>query len=268
MPRRRSLAAVADKYRCYQIALQEPGADLPFVERVFRKLRGRAPRRLREDFAGTAAQACAWVARHRENTAIAVDLDPEPLDWGRRHNVSRLDPEQQSRVKLVQGDVRDVGFEPVDVCTAYNFSYFLFRTRRELLGYFRSARASLAGDGLLFLDAYGGARAMEPLVEETAFEGFDYVWEQHAFDPIHQHGTNYIHFRFPDGSALHRAFRYDWRLWSLPELRECLAEAGFAETQVYWEGTDRATGEGNDVFTRRERGEADPAWLAHLVAVP
>jgi hypothetical protein len=267
MPRRKTLAQRADKYLCYQRSVQEPDLDVTFVDRVFRKLRGRPARSLREDFAGTAAFSCAWVRRHRENTAFAIDLDPEPLEWGRRHNVAALGPEQQARVKLIEGDVRDVGHEPVDVTVAYNFSYFLFETRPELLGYFRAARATLASDGALFLDVYGGGQAMEALVEATEFDDFTYVWEQRSFDPIHNRGENHIHFEFPDGSELRRAFSYSWRVWTVPEIRELLAEAGFSECPVYWEGTDRRTGEGNDVFTRRERAEGDPAWVAHLVAL-
>jgi len=268
MARPRSLAQKADKYVCYQQSVQEPEIDVRFAERVFRGIRRRPARSLREDFSGTSAFSCAWVARHRENTAFAVDLDPEPLVWGRKHNVAALTPDQQSRIKLVEGDVRAVGHEPVDITVAYNFSYFLFPTRPAMLEYFRAARASLVSDGLLFLDAYGGGQAMEALTEETARDGFTYVWEQRAFDPISHRGDNHIHFGFPDGSSLRRAFSYTWRLWTLPEIRELLAEAGFAESRIYWEGTDHATGEGNDVFTRREKAEGDPAWLAHIVALP
>jgi len=258
----------ADKYLCYQNSVQEPEADIPFVERVYRRHRGRPPRRLREDFCGTAAFACAWAARHRDNVAFGIDLDPEPLAWGRAHNLSRLDPEQQSRVKLIEGNVLAVGHEPVDVTVAYNFSYFLFRTRPGMIEYFRAARASLAGDGLLFLDAYGGPESQQTKTERRKCEGFTYVWEQHRFDPIHNHGTNYIHYEFPDGSRLRRAFAYDWRIWSIPEIREALLDAGFAKTEVYWEGTDRETGRANDIFTRRERASDDPAWVAYVVAIP
>jgi len=268
MSRRRTLAQRADKYLCYQQSVQEPEIDVAFLERVFRRTRGRPARSLREDFAGTAAFSCAWVKRHRDNTAFAIDLDPEPLDWGQRHNVAALEPEQQSRIKLIEGDVRRVGHEPVDVTVAYNFSYFLFQTRPELREYFSAAHATLERDGLLFLDAYGGGQAMEALAEETELDGFTYVWEQRSFDPIHHIGENHIHFAFPDGSELRRAFSYTWRVWTLPEIRELLAEAGFSACHVYWEGTDRRTGEGNDVFTRRERAEGDPAWVAHLVALP
>ena len=76
-----------------------------------------------------------------------------------------------------------------------------------------------------------------------------------------------IHFRFKDGSALSRAFQYDWRLWTLPEIRELLIEAGFERADVYWEGTDKETGEGTDVYRRREHAESDPAWIAYVVGV-
>ena len=38
--------------------------------------------------------------------------------------------------------------------------------------------------------------------------------------------------------------------------------------KVYWEGTSQRTGQGNDIYTRRERAEADPAWVSYLVALP
>lgn len=265
---RKTLARRADKYDCYQRSVQEPEAEIRVIERVFARQRGRAPRSLREDFCGTASMACSWVARHRDNHAVGIDLDGECLDWGRRHNVAALVPEAQSRVKLIEGNVLDVGQEPVDVTLAFNFSYYILRTREELLRYFRAARASLNPDGMLFLDAYGGPEAQQAQSVRRKCGGFVYVWEQRSFDPIGCLGSNALHFEFPDGSALRDAFRYDWRLWSLPETRDLLAEAGFSRSDVYWEGTDRTTGDGNDVFTRRERAEADLAWVAYVVAQP
>lgn len=265
---RSSLARKADKYDCYQRSVQEPEAEIGVIERVFRRQRGRPARSLREDFCGTALLACTWVRRNRGNRAFGIDVDPECLDWGRRHNLAPLSPDQQSRVKLVEGDVLDIGHEPVDVTVAFNFSYFIFRERRQLLRYFRAARATLKSDGMLFLDAYGGPEAQQPLVVRRRYGGFTYVWEQRSFDPIGCIGSNAIHFEFADGSALRNAFRYDWRLWTLPELRDLLAEAGFSRSEVYWEGTDSRTGTGNDVYARRERAEADLAWIAYLIAYP
>ncbi|MEM7071524.1 MAG: class I SAM-dependent methyltransferase, partial [Pseudomonadota bacterium] len=77
---------------------------------------------------------------------------------------------------------------------------------------------------------------------------FDYVWDQDEYDPITAKVVNYIHFKFPDRSRIDCAFRYEWRLWSIPEVREALTAAGFSETIAYWEGTDQRTGEGNGVY--------------------
>jgi hypothetical protein len=44
-----------------------------------------------------------------------------------------------------KGDVRTARSEPVDAIAAFNFSYFLFKTRKDLVGYFRHARSQLFG---------------------------------------------------------------------------------------------------------------------------
>ena len=75
----------------------------------------------------------------------------------------------------------------------------------------------------------------------------------------------HIHFKFPDGSRIKKAFTYEWRLWTAPEIRELLLEAGFRNPTVYWEGEDE-DGEGNGEFSPEARGEADLAWIAYIVA--
>jgi len=259
------IARRADKYDLYERAVQEPDADIPLIQKIFRRQFSRPARTLREDFCGTALLACRWVEKSSENRAWGIDLDPEPLEWGRAHNVSRLRPDQAARVKLIEGNVLDIGHEPVDVTAAFNFSYFLFLERASLLQYFKRAYSTLNSEGVLVLDVYGGADAQRT-TEETreVDDDFDYTWEQHSFDPIHHHATNFIHFEFPDGSRMQRVFRYDWRLWSIPEIRELLHEAGFDASEVYWEGTDRKTGEGNDIFSPREHAPDDPAWICYI----
>ncbi len=259
------LARGADKHDLYQKAVQEPDADIPLIQKVFRNQFSRPAKTLREDFCGTALLACRWVKRSSDHRAWGIDLDPDPLDWGRVHNVGKLKPEVAARVKLIEGDVLDIGHESVDVTVAFNFSYFLFQERASLLNYLKHAYSTLNPEGALILDAYGGADSQRTSEEiREVDDDFDYVWDQHRFDPIQHHVTNFIHFKFPDGSQIKRAFRYDWRLWSIPEIRELLQEAGFHASEVYWEGTDRKTGEGNDIFSRREQAPDDPAWICYI----
>jgi len=263
----RGEARRADKYDLYQRAVQVPESDVRFLRRIYKSHFGRPARSLREDFCGTAALCCAWVEDHAENVAFGVDLDPAPLAWGRVHNLGALRKKQGRRVTLLEGDVRTVSHEKVDLTVAFNFSYFLFKTRRELLRYFRKARTTLKDEGLFVLDVFGGWDAHKTIEEETDHGEFVYCWDQAKYDPIAMEILCHIHFEFPDGSRMKKAFSYDWRLWSIRELRELLEEAGFAKSEVYWEGTDTATWEGNGVFTLREKAPDDPAFIAYVAAV-
>lgn len=264
--KRKSLAARADIHRLYEESVQNPPEECRFVARIFRKLRGRAARVLREDFCGTAAVCCAWVRRNRDNTAFGVDLDPGVLEWATDHNVNALTPAQRARVRLIQEDVTLLAAEvPVDVALAMNFSYQVFKTRSALREYFTAVHAALAGDGVFFLDAFGGYDAYRELREVTKHKGFTYIWEHARYHPVSGELLCHIHFRFPDGSKIRRAFTYDWRLWTLPELQEVLLEAGFTSASVYWEETD-AEGEGTGRFRPTRTGEADPGWVCYVVA--
>ncbi len=263
------LAEIADRHRLYELAVQDAGAEVAFVDRTFRRLRGRAGETLREDFCGTAAVCAEWVRSRRSRHAWGVDLNPEVLDWGRRNNLARLDPAQAARVTLLQDDVLQVETAPVDVLLAMNFSYWTFKDRLTLGRYLRRARDALADDGVLFLDAFGGYDAFRELEEPREIdEGgwrFTYIWDQARFDPLGNHLLCHIHFAFPDRSRIDDAFTYDWRLWTLPELRELLEEAGFARVTVYWQGFDR-DGEPSGRFRPVTRGEADAGWIVYITA--
>jgi hypothetical protein len=254
------------KHWMYQEAVQCVAADLDFVEKVFAENQRPKPVSLREDFCGTAAACCEWVRREPGHIAWGVDLDDTVLDWGVRHNLAQLTDDQQSRVHLVHDDVRYAAVPPVDVVLAMNFSYYLFKTREQLRNYFSSVQQSLNSRGLFVLDAFGGSEAFSCLKEKRQCNGFTYEWEQAAFDPISHDLLCHIHFERDDGSRISPAFTYDWRLWTLPEIRELLLEAGFSRVAVYWEGVDSESGEGNGVYSQADRGTADPAWIAYLVA--
>jgi SAM-dependent methyltransferase len=259
-------ARTADRHVLYQRAVQAPAADAAFYARWFRKYAGRELRMLREDFCGTAVLSCHHVKRHRDNRAIGVDLHWPTLAWGRIHNVRQLlDADQQRRLLLLQKNVLDVRSPKADAILALNFSYSVFKTRSELAAYVRNCHAALRPGGILFLDAWGGPDVLQRKTDRTRHGDFTYLWEQRRFDPISHEITCAIHFEFKDGTRLRDAFVYDWRLWTLPELRELFEEAGFEDVHVLWEGTDHATGGGNGVFRRKERGDMDEAWISIVV---
>jgi cyclopropane fatty-acyl-phospholipid synthase-like methyltransferase len=152
------------------------------------------------------------------------------------------------------------------VILAMNFSYWIFKTRETMRRYFEAVRSALVNDGVLFLDAYGGYDAFRVLRERTDYGDFSYVWDQASYNPINGDMVCHIHFKFKDGSQLRRAFSYEWRLWTLPEIREILAEAGFARSTVYWQGWDEENDEADGEFTPAEVGEPDAGWIAYIVA--
>ncbi len=261
-----TMADRADRHLLYEASVQNTEAELEFVAETFRSLTGRSLSLLREDFCGTANTACAWIRANPHHHAVAIDLDQEVLEWGRDHHYKALNPEQQSRIQLIHADVMSVDEPKADAIIAMNFSYYLFKTRDALRGYFEHCHKNLVDDGVLILDSFGGFEAHRELEESTEYDDFTYVWDQHSFDPITHDTICQIHFEFPDGSVMRRAFEYHWRLWCLPEIQELLREAGFRDVGVYWEGTDEDSGEGDGVYTRQSHGEADAGWIAYLVA--
>ncbi len=264
-----TLAEQADPHQLYELSVQCAEAEIDFVDTTYRSMRGRSAKLLREDFCGTASVSCEWVRRRRGNRAIGIDIDPDVLEWGRQNNLSALSPAQLKRIELMRGNVLNAKTETPDLILAMNFSYWLFTERKKLKRYFRSLLRALPADGVLFMDAYGGYDSFRSIEEEREIDAdgwqFTYTWEHERYDPITGRLICNIHFDFPDGSRLDRAFRYDWRLWTLPEIRELLAEAGFKRVVVYWQGWDE-DGEPDGNFVPAEEGEAEAGWICYLTA--
>lgn len=268
-----TLAERADKFALYQRSVQSPAVDIAFFDAEFRKQRGRPPLTVREDFCGTALFSAEWCKSDPRRAALGVDLDGPTLDWGRANTLAAAPPGAAARVTLVQADVRDTSLAPVDLIVAMNFSYCIFKTRDELRAYFAAACQNLVDDGALALEVYGGTEAVVALTDERELRGgLTYVWEQEKFNPIDHHTLCHITWRFRDGSELRRAFTYDWRLWTLPELGELLREAGFSAVKFYFERVeaeddddDYLTGTGE--FVEHTEIENQEAWLGYVVAL-
>ncbi len=262
-----------DPFALYESSVQRPDDDVAFFAETFRRLRGREAKVLREDFCGTAKLSLAWCLGKSGRRAIGVDLDVPTLEWARRKNLEPNARRLRGRMQLVHGDVLEPRKSDADVICAMNFSFCVFKERKQLARYLRAARAGLNEKGLLFLELYGGTGATDSVEEERELPGFTYVWEQKRFDPITHETLCYIHFKFPDGSRIDRAFTYDWRLWTIPELRELLLEVGFSKVRVFWATVDEEDTAGSDDdmiygdgdYVELENVDQQYSWLVYVV---
>ncbi|HHM05847.1 MAG TPA: class I SAM-dependent methyltransferase [Gammaproteobacteria bacterium] len=268
-----TMAQKADRHELYQLSVQSPEFELDFFDARYRELRGKRPLILREDFCGTALVCAQWAKSHPKRQAIGVDLCAETLEWGLKHNVRPAGKDVARRIKLINANVLTADAPKADVTCAMNFSYMIFTRRGALRHYFETVRAGLKDNGLFFLDLLGGLETPNAVAEEREIEGedFTYTWDQATYNPITNEMQCYIHFGFPDGSKLKRAFSYYWRLWSLPEIRELLHEAGFSKVRIYWEEFEEdendeeyLVGSGN--YLEVTEVETQEAWIAYIVA--
>ncbi len=248
-----------NRYDLYELAVQDPEREARFLD----ALHGAEPRCLAEDFAGPASICRAWLAMGSDRTAIATDFDPEPLD----HCVQRL-VEQQGRdgvdrLEICNANVLEARGTP-DVIAALNFGVCELHERERLVTYFRHALYRLRAGGVLVIDLYGGENAHAPGISaceiETGVGTLLYEWEQLDANPLTGRVRNAIHFTLPDGRRLEHAFGYDWRLWSVPEVRDAMLEAGFASTEVHSAMGGAEDGDGalitSPVSTDAERDDA------------
>ncbi|MES3037462.1 MAG: class I SAM-dependent methyltransferase [Bdellovibrionota bacterium] len=253
-----------DKYDLYFRSVQSPDSDAGFIDFAFKEIKGRKPWSVREDFCGTFAISCEWVKAHPRNIGFGVDIDAEPMEYGRQHYLSKLTQKQKDRLKLVQANVLNPDLPKVDVAIAVNFSYFIFKKREMMKAYFTNVYRNLKTDGLFICDVFGGSQCQDQITDVTKHKRFNYYWDQTGFDPITHDALFYIHFKVGN-KKIEKAFTYDWRMWTIPELRDIMDEVGFKKTHVYWEGTTRS-GQGNGIFSRTEKGESCESWVAYIAA--
>lgn len=270
--------ALPDIHWLYEAAVQNVDTDLDFGKRVYAKHWKRKPLTVREDFCGTAKLAARWVQRKKIHTAWGIDFHQPTLDWGIQHNVSGLNEEQKSRLHLICGDVLEVSTPGIDLAFALNFSFCVFKQRETLRDYFKRIYQALNREGLLVMDLYGGTESTMVKCDDvreidgittpdgTKIPDFDYIWDQARYNPINHHTTCHIHFDVPGFNRIEKAFTYDWRLWTLPELQELLLEAGFSKAEVYLHDFDE-DGDSDEIYRLRKTYENTQGWVAYVVGI-
>ncbi|KAE9616741.1 hypothetical protein Lal_00035108 [Lupinus albus] len=173
---------------------------------------------------------------------------------------------------------RDFPLPGRDIICAFNYSCCCLHKRAELVLYFSHAREALSSEGGIFvMDLYGGSSSENKLRLQRRFPNFTYVWEQDEFDIIQRKTRISLHFHLKkQHRKLRHAFSYSWRLWTLPEIRDCLEEAGFRSVH-FWirempDSTELARtegfGAGKDIkYEEATSFEQHDSWNAYIVGV-
>ncbi|MGI6525387.1 MAG: hypothetical protein ACOX2O_08905 [Bdellovibrionota bacterium] len=263
---------INQKYAFYQRAVQDPESEIETFSWIYHDIFKKKPSRLREDFCGTFLLACEWVKSSVRNSALVLDLDPEPLRYGKKYNLSLLNQDQQRRLSILQQDVRSVTTDKPHIIAASNFSFYIFKERSQLKNYFAAAHASLDKNGILLMDMVGGKGFTEaPSSEQRDYtketkQGkevawFTYFWRSHRFDPKTRQGLWGIDFQLPNKERFNGVFTYDWRVWSLSEVRSLLRQVGFSKVIVYQQ---QVSSDQYEVITRTPR---DYCWICLVAAV-
>jgi len=261
-----TVLTVDQKFRYYEEAVQNAEGEVETLQDLYKSIRNKKAKVLREDFCGTGSVMCNWVTQGPDFYSFGVDLDPEPVNWGKENHLTKLNSEQQSRVNYILGDVFETSTEKADLIIALNFSYFIFKKRKQLINYFTKVKEHLADDGVFVLDLFGGPESMMPLEEKTKQKGFNYYWDCHKFNPITHECLYRIHFKPKGQKKVKNVFTYDWRLWGFAELREILDDAGFSKTIAYWEGDD-GDGGGDGEFKPTEEIDNCDGWVGYIAAL-
>lgn len=187
--------------------------------------------------------------------------------------------EEPSLQSVTEGIVkRDVLLPARDIVCAFNYSCCCLHKRKELVSYFKLALDTLSKKGGIFvMDLYGGTSSERELKLQRKFPNFTYTWEQAEFDIIQRKTRISLHYQLHrPQKKIRSAFSYSWRLWSLPEIRDCLEEAGFTDVH-FWirempdtEQNRSTRGFGSsrdDKYEEVTSFQQHDAWNAYIVAV-
>lgn len=256
---------VEEKYRLYEDSVQNPSNDISIINKEFQRYFKRKPVSIREDFCGTGYLSCTWVKQSPKHLAHGIDLDSEPIAYGQKTHFKKLKPDQQKRMHYHKDNVLGQFSFKTDVIAALNFSYFIFKERDQLIRYFKQVHKGLAKTGAFIMDLFGGTATTYTNVEANKHDTFTYYWDCAKFNPINNECLYHIHYKSKGKKHLN-VFTYDWRMWTPREIQECLKEAGFKESHVYWEGFD-TDGSGDGKFKPTKEEENSLGWVAFIMAI-
>ncbi|MCO4794477.1 MAG: hypothetical protein KC493_12225 [Bacteriovoracaceae bacterium] len=260
-----------DKHALYLASVQDPLGDVERISKIFEEKFSKKALSLREDFSGTFALSCCWVQSDENRSAQAIDNDEATLEYGKKNYLGNMSEDEQKRLKPQLKDTNSIT-EPCDIVVAFNFSYSYIHERKQLVEYLKKVHASLNEEGMMIIDLLGGSESEILEVQERLIDNNDQIspfvfeFERKSFNPISRVAHYGVHFKYDDGTEILDAFTYDFRMWTITELREIFEDAGFSKTLVYWEDFNDE-GLGNGEFYATEEEENSLNWNSYIVGI-
>ncbi|CAI9105601.1 OLC1v1004563C1 [Oldenlandia corymbosa var. corymbosa] len=174
--------------------------------------------------------------------------------------------------------MKDTRLPDRDIVCAFNYSCCCLHVRKELVLYFKHAINVLNKKGGIFvMDLYGGTSSECELRLQRRFPNFTYTWEQAEFDVVQRKTRISLHYDLKGhNKKLRHAFSYSWRLWSLPEIKDCMEEAGFRSVHFWIRNMPSSKearktdgfGVGRDIkYEEVTSFQQQDSWNAYIVGV-
>jgi len=227
-----------EKYGLYRDTVYHPdNDDIKQFNTLYKQLKNKVPRVLREDFCGIFDLSSLWVSYSYDNKAIAVDIDAEPLQWGKENQELNMNSNKWGRLDIRNDDCRtvDIADNSIDICIANNWSQQVFVEREDMLAYFKNVYNSLKDDGIFMLTGTANLHASPDVYIESRIVNWDhriwkYVFEVQKTCPYTHLGKCQINFL--QDNKLATPFEYPWRDWMICEYLDLLKEVGFEKTHI------------------------------------
>lgn len=225
-----------NKHVLYQTTVQEPKKELEFFRKIYRNIYSRVPISIREDFCGTGFISCEWVKMNFENTSIGIDIDDDPLEWGRKNNIMNLSG-GDDRVKLYNHNVLEEwnSKQKFDMILSLNYSHFLLNKRIEFLTYLKNVRKNIE-KGFLVLDFFGGSKIYFDSSLKRHFgqekDDHSYEFKSKKLDLLNNFAYCSINFKLGK-RKLNNLYNFKFRVYSIPEMVDCLTDAGFSKFRIF-----------------------------------
>jgi hypothetical protein len=221
------------KFELYQKSVQNAKKEAEFFRKVFRLIFNKVATTFREDFCGTGLLSCEWVKSNVMNSAVGLDFDQETLDWGIANNVNNLSSGSE-RIQLLNQNVLDEfdTKQKFEIICSLNYSHFLLPQRKMILKYFTNMVKNLETKGIFIMDFYGGS----------------HIYSDHKYQ--HNKSSNFYEFSGKQMNIIANTskcslnykvkknkykpfFSFNFRIYSIIELREALEEAGLTQFKLY-----------------------------------